>query len=71
MSAGDPDYVCSICEAAWSYAEVRHVCCCPGCGGGLVRAAHAHGDGGDHLPECEITRTVGVELATAQPDAKR
>ncbi len=32
-----PRYACTACEAEWSYAEVRHVICCPECGGGLWR----------------------------------
>jgi hypothetical protein len=32
-----PRYECTACEAEWSYAEVRHVLCCPECGGGLWR----------------------------------
>jgi predicted RNA-binding Zn-ribbon protein involved in translation (DUF1610 family) len=36
VSAG-PRYECTACEAEWSYGEVRHVLCCPECGGGLWR----------------------------------
>ncbi|HEY3775589.1 MAG TPA: hypothetical protein VGL69_21480 [Solirubrobacteraceae bacterium] len=32
-----PRYACTACEAEWSYYEVRHVLCCPECGGGLWR----------------------------------
>jgi predicted RNA-binding Zn-ribbon protein involved in translation (DUF1610 family) len=32
-----PRYECTACEAEWSYDEVRHVLCCPECGGGLWR----------------------------------
>ena len=32
-----PRYACTACEAEWSYGEVRHVLCCPECGGGLWR----------------------------------
>jgi hypothetical protein len=32
-----PRYVCTACEAEWSYVEVRHVLCCPECGAGLWR----------------------------------
>ncbi len=32
-----PRYACTACEAEWSYHDVRHILCCPGCGGGLWR----------------------------------
>jgi hypothetical protein len=32
-----PRYACTACESEWSYHDVRHVLCCPECGGGLWR----------------------------------
>jgi hypothetical protein len=28
-------YRCMICDEPWDYASVRHVGCCPSCGGAL------------------------------------
>lgn len=36
-AAPGPRYACTACEAEWSYHDVRHVICCPECGGGLWR----------------------------------
>ena len=38
--AAPPDrtvYLCPACDGHWSFAEVRHVLCCPDCGSGLLR----------------------------------
>jgi Zn finger protein HypA/HybF involved in hydrogenase expression len=37
-AAPDPArYLCPSCRGRWDYDEVRHVLCCPECGGGLLR----------------------------------
>jgi predicted RNA-binding Zn-ribbon protein involved in translation (DUF1610 family) len=39
-------YTCPSCRERWEYAEVRHVLCCPECGGGLLRDEDARRPGG-------------------------
>jgi hypothetical protein len=34
-------YLCPACRGRWDYGEVRHVMCCPECGGGLFRVQPA------------------------------
>ena len=30
-------YVCVVCKARWTYAEIRNIARCSSCDGGLVR----------------------------------
>jgi hypothetical protein len=32
-------YRCMICDQPWDYESVRHVGCCPSCGGALLCAS--------------------------------
>jgi hypothetical protein len=39
-------YRCTLCGGHWSYDAVRFLARCRDCGGGLVREAPSHGEGG-------------------------
>ncbi len=59
MTDSHPRYRCMICDEPWDYQCVRHVGCCPACGGALLYA------GADVAPSPASTRAGRRQWLTA------